>query len=295
MINRILTFLIMFQSLSTAIAQKTLENALLWKITGTKLQQASYLFGTMHLIPTADYFLPNGTKEALATTKSLYLEIDMDDMEDMSALMPIMNKLFMQNDTTLSDLLSKEDMTLVTKHFEEMGLPMVFFEKMKPMFLNAMSSSMMSPDGLEGGQMKSYEMEFVEMAKSLKIPTKGLESIEFQISIFDSIPYGAQAAMLVEGLKSSTGESDELKILTKAYTSQNINQMIETINDKDQSLNPYMDLMVNNRNRNWITIMSKVMSEEPCFFAVGAGHLAGDQGVIRLLRKAGFTVEPVLK
>lgn len=127
MINKILTFLIMFQSLSTAIAQKTLENALLWKITGTKLQQASYLFGTMHLIPTSDYFLPNGTKEALATTKSLYLEIDMDDMEDMSALMPIMNKLFMQNDTTLSDLLSKEDMTLVTKHFEEMGLPMVFF------------------------------------------------------------------------------------------------------------------------------------------------------------------------
>ena len=101
--------------------------------------------------------------------------------------------------------------------------------------------------------------------------------------------------MLVEGLKSSNSESDELKILTKAYTSQNINQMIETINDKDQSLNPYMDLMVNNRNRNWITIMSKVMSEEPCFFAVGAGHLAGDQGVIRLLRKAGFTVEPVLK
>jgi len=285
----------MFQSLTATFAQKTLENALLWKITGSKLQQASYLFGTMHLIPTADYFLPNGTKEALATTKSLYLEIDMDDMEDMSALMPIMNKLFMQNDTTLSDLLSKEDMTLVTKHFEEMGLPMVFFEKMKPMFLNAMSSPMMSPDGLEGGQMKSYEMEFVEMAKSLKIPTKGLESIEFQISIFDSIPNGAQAAMLVEGLKSSNSESDELKILTKAYTSQNINQMIETINDKDQSLNPYMDLMVNNRNRNWITIMSKVMSEEPCFFAVGAGHLAGAQGVIQLLRKAGFNVEPVLK
>ena len=95
MINRILTFLIMFQSLTATFAQKTLENALLWKITGSKLQQASYLFGTMHLIPTADYFLPNGTKEALATTKSLYLEIDMDDMEDMSALMPIMNKLFM--------------------------------------------------------------------------------------------------------------------------------------------------------------------------------------------------------
>jgi hypothetical protein len=48
-----------------------------------------------------------------------------------------------------------------------------------------------------------------------------------------------------------------------------------------------------NRNENWIPVMAVMMKKRPVFFAVGAGHLAGDNGVIKLLRKAGYTLTPV--
>ena len=53
------------------------------------------------------------------------------------------------------------------------------------------------------------------------------------------------------------------------------------------------DVLLNNRNRNWIPIMAKTMKEKPTFFGVGAGHLAGDEGVIKLLRKLGYKVQAV--
>ena len=55
---------------------------------------------------------------------------------------------------------------------------------------------------MAGGDIVSYEMEFMEMAKAEVKEIGGLETIEFQMSIFDSIPYEAQAQMLVEGIKA---------------------------------------------------------------------------------------------
>ena len=41
--------------------------------------------------------------------------------------------------------------------------------------------------------------------------------------------------------------------------------------------------------------MPSIMADKPTFFAVGAAHLAGDDGVLSLLRKAGYTVSAVTK
>jgi uncharacterized protein YbaP (TraB family) len=55
----------------------------------------------------------------------------------------------------------------------------------------------------------------------------------------------------------------------------------------------YEDLLLINRNKNWIPVMEKAMSTQATFFAVGAGHLPGKDGIISLLRNAGYTVNPV--
>jgi len=276
-------------------AQDSLSNALLWKISGNGLEKPSYLFGTIHMIPVEDYFLPKGTEECLNQTNNLYLEIAMDEMMDMSNLAGVMDQMFMANDTSLADLLTKTEYDLVSGHFEKMGLPMMFFERMKPMFLSAFGSPEMNPQNFQDGQIKSYEMEFNEMAKKHSIPVKGLETVAFQLSVFDSIPYKAQAQMLVESLKSNDGESSGLKEMIKSYIAQDLNKLSESITAEETAMNPYLDMMLNNRNKKWIPIMAEVMKKEPCFFAVGAGHLGGKEGVINLLRKNNFVVEPVLK
>ncbi|HJW29526.1 MAG TPA: TraB/GumN family protein, partial [Saprospiraceae bacterium] len=74
----------------------------------------------------------------------------------------------------------------------------------------------------------------------------------------------------------------------------NIEGMVDLAEDKDQSgIGDYEDLLLNNRNRNWIPRIGEWMRKGTTLFAVGAGHLGGKNGVIRLLQKAGYKVTPV--
>ena len=63
--------------------------------------------------------------------------------------------------------------------------------------------------------------------------------------------------------------------------------------DEASGIGGYEDLLLVRRNRNWIPVMGEMMMAKPTFFAVGAGHLGGDEGVVALLREAGYTVKPL--
>ena len=274
-------------------AYQPLTNSLLWKIDGNGLTTPSYLYGTIHLIDADDFYLPPGTLAAIDNTKKMVFEIDMNEMGDMGAMMGLMNKAFMKDNKTLKDLISDEDYKMVDAHFSELGLPLMMLERMKPMFLTVFASGDMDPTGLQSGSMKSYEMEFLEIAKSSDKPVAGLETIEFQMSVFDSIPYEAQAEMLVETIKNGDTGSSEFEEMIQMYKEQKINEMVSMINDEEEQLSDYADLLLNKRNEAWISGMKTMMTEMPTFFAVGAGHLAGKKGVIHLLRKEGFKLTPL--
>ncbi len=277
------------QSASTEVSQE-LENALLWKITGNELSSPSYLYGTIHLITGEDYFLPEGTLGAFDQSKNIVFEIDMSLMSDLSSQMAMLKDIFMKDNLTLKDLLDEEKYSLVSNHFSKMGMPMFMLERMKPLFLSVFASGDLDLGGLQSGTMKSYEMEFYEMASLTNKPVAGLETVEYQLSMFDSIPYSVQADILVQAIQSSDEGSDQFRMMIDMYKSQDITGMIKMISDEDSGMKGYEDLLVDQRNKNWISVMDEMMKDGPVFFAVGAGHLAGDNGVIKLLRKAGYDV-----
>ncbi|MBI1225947.1 MAG: TraB/GumN family protein [Bacteroidetes bacterium] len=273
-------------------APTTAENALLWRISGKGLPTTSYLYGTIHMIGKNDFFLTDSTRSAIDRAKLVTFEINMEDMMNLPAQMGLMMKSFMSGGKSLSDLLSKEDYDLVKAHFDKQGLPLFLFERMKPMFLTVLADTDMS-GGLGGdGDMVSYEMKIMDIAEQQKKEMGGLETAEYQMSMFDSIPYEEQAQMLVETIKSSGGESSQFDEMVKLYKNQDIVGM-ESMMGEDESIGGHEDLLLNQRNRNWIPIMGEMMLAQPTFFAVGAGHLGGESGVVSLLRKAGYTVQPV--
>ena len=148
---------------------------------------------------------------------------------------------------------------------------------------------------MEDGEVVSYEMELYEMAQKQNKEIGGLETAEYQMSVFDKIPYKAQAEMLVQGIKSTedTAAIDQLKVMVEMYKNQDIQGMQETMQGEGSDVKGYEDVLLLDRNRNWIPVMQKMMSKKQVFFAVGAGHLGGEEGVIALLRDAGYTVTPV--
>ncbi len=283
------------QPTSAVYAPEASEKALLWKISGKGLEAPSYLYGTIHMIGRDDYFLTAPAKEAFESVKHVAFEIDMEDMTDMSKMMPLMMKAFMTGDTTLSDLLTESEYAQVSAHFEKIGLPMMFVNRIKPMFLSVLGGGedMMSFDPNAESSMVSYEMEFMKMAKEREMEIEGLETAEYQMSMFDSIPYSVQAEMLMEAINSGTeGSQDQFAKMVEMYKDQDIYAM-QSMMDEEGGIAGYEDLLLVQRNRNWIPVMSKMMAQRPTFFAVGAGHLGGEEGVIALLREAGFTVEAV--
>ena len=169
------------------------ENALLGRISGNDLATPSDLYGTIHLIGKDDFFLTDSTKIFLDQAELVTFEINMEDMMDLGAQMGLLMKSFMEDGKTLRDLLNDEDYALVKAHFDKIGLPLFMLERIKPMFLTVMASGDMSPDAMQTGEMVSYELEFMELAQAGKKKMGGLETMEFQMSVFDSIPYEAQA------------------------------------------------------------------------------------------------------
>jgi uncharacterized protein len=267
------------------------ENALLWTISGENLKDTSYLYGTIHMIEKKDFLMTNDTKAAFGKSDQVAFEIDMDQMSNFTVLFSLLGQVMMKDGMTLDKLLSKEDYQLVKTHFEDMGLPMVMFRKVKPMFLSTMASGDMTGGiGGEKSDIVSYEMEFMQMAKDQEKPVFGLE---YQMSVFDSIPYKDQAEMLVESVKSEKGGSDEFAEMVKLYTNQDIVGMQSMFKGDTEGLGRFEDIFLKNRNLNWIPIIEKMMMEKPTFFAVGAGHLGGSIGVIALLREAGYVLTPV--
>jgi uncharacterized protein YbaP (TraB family) len=271
------------------LPESSTSNTLLWQVSGNGLEKPSYLYGTIHMLCADDAVISEGLKTAIAKSDQVYLEVDMDNLFEMIGSLKNMK---MRGDTTLSDLLSRKDYEKVKHYFEEKSslLPFTMLETYKPFLAAAtiMESNI---------ECESIPMEQVIMqeAKKNKKTIKGLESISYQMSIFDSIPYKAQAEQLVQYIDHA-GDSEnnkEYDELVSAYKKQDLQKLEELTKQTDMGMANYVDLLLYNRNRNWVKKLKTLMQEKSLVIAVGAGHLPGENGVINLLRKAGYTVTPL--
>ena len=268
------------------------DKSLLWKISGNGLEKPSYLFGTIHMLCKEDANLSDNMIKAIKNADAVYLELDMDNLFDM---LSVMNKMNMQNDTTLADLLTEDEYQKVKKLFTEKSslLPFSMVEKYKPL----LASAMLMESTMVCDEQVAMEQLIMEEAKKHEKSIEGMETAAYQMSIFDSIPYKVQAQELVKMVSEEGKEADgekELKDMMDAYKEQDLNKLGEMISKSDAGMMQYEDILLNNRNYNWVEKLKKLMPGKSLVVAVGAGHLPGDKGVINLLRKAGFTVTPIV-
>ncbi|MFN6086500.1 MAG: TraB/GumN family protein, partial [Fluviicola sp.] len=138
---------------------------------------------------------------------------------------------------------------------------------------------------------KMVEKELEVIARENNIPTSGLESIAFQLSIFKDLPDSLLSDMILQTIRTSGDYTETLKLYT-AYKNQDVELLYELINE-DEQLADKEAVLLSNRNEDWIPKIDAKTKEKKCFFAVGAGHLGGEKGVLNLLRKQGYTVEAI--
>jgi uncharacterized protein YbaP (TraB family) len=138
-------------------------------------------------------------------------------------------------------------------------------------------------------------MSLVELAGKQKSEVIGLETLEEQMAIFDTIPYKDQVKMLLTLIDSLPQARKEFKDLIALYKSENISELYQMTLKSEFGMESNQDIMLFDRNKKWISRIQKLIADKPTIFAVGAAHLGGEKGVIALLRKEGYTLRPILK
>lgn len=263
-----------------------LSNTLLYKIEKDGMSP-SYLFGTMHLLCPEEIKLDSFTQKAILESKTIYLEIDMDDMKEMMGMMSIMA---MKNGTKLKDLYTAEEYERVKAHFNKnkTGIPFQMMEGFKPMLI----SSLLIPDMMGCQATEGMESIIMKTAKSQQKEIKGLETVAFQGSVFDSIPYKKQAADLLKYIDSPQVVKKTFIEMKSAYLKGDL-KALENQVEGDPSMAEMENIMLKKRNESWVDQMPAIMDAEPTFFAVGAAHLVGKYGVLKMLKQQGYTVTAV--
>ena len=290
MINPIKLFLIsvIFSSFyfTTIYAQQE-KKSLLYEISGNGISQPSYIYGTIHVICKDDFMMSEVTKQKFGTSQQVYLEIDMDDPSMMSEMQ---KNMMITDGSTLKTLMSETDYQKVKTFFKDtLKTNLDIFMKIKPFV-----SSMMTLPKMMACPTQSYEETFVKMAKEQQKEVLGLETIGDQFGALDKMGMKKQAdLMLVQMVEDWNEGKVTLQNMIEDYKKQDVDLLLEDMT-KSKAMNTEFEKdLLETRNNNWIPKITKIVAEKPTFFAVGAGHLGGQKGVIALLRKQGFTVKAV--
>ena len=266
------------------------ENTLLWEISGNGLQKPSYLFGTMHILCDQDATLSPNLKKAIKDVQVIYFELDMDDMNE---LMGAVKYLRMNDGKKLSDLLTKEEYDRVDNYFKQhkMPMPLSFMNRFKPYFISSLIGEQVMT--CDSDKKNGMEQQIMKESRQYEKEIKGLETAEFQAGLFDSIPYDKQAKDLVTYVDSVDSYKQVTLEMVDVYRKQDLKRMDSLVQKSDPGMEKYMDLLLYGRNRRWVANMPGIMGPRSALFAVGAGHLGGEQGVINLLKKKGYTLTPM--
>jgi len=263
------------------------ENSLLWKVSGKGLSKPSYLFGTIHMICPSDYIWTSAMKSSLEKADKLCLEMDMDDM---NVVMAATSGLMETSGKKLSSYFTPEQYKLVSTYAKDsLGLDLALMEMMKPVALQVL----LSTRGAVCEDAISYEENLMKTVKDEHKEVIGLESAEDQLKALESIPVDSVIKDIVEAAEGKAMSDDgEFAKLVAAYKQQDLKKLYDMIMEGGE-LGLSTDALLTDRNKKWAVAMPGMMSKNSVFFAVGAGHLWGDKGVIKLLRAQGYKVEPL--
>ncbi|OXA94876.1 TraB/GumN family protein [Flavobacterium hercynium] len=279
----LLVFIVLlFQYGANAQTKSTpLENSLLWEVSGNGLSKPSYLYGTIHMICSADYFLSEKVKKAFDASEQLLLEINFADPEELIE----MQKLAMGSEP-LSKKLNAEQLSkldIILKKTTGMSVQQVDSFSL----ITIMSLISMKTFGCD--DLKFYEMDFIEKAKEKNLEVVGLETVKSQ---FNTLSAAYSDAEIISALEES--DTEETKEMVAEYKQEKLSSLFEKATEERVMNAKAKRYMLDERNQNWIKILPAMIKSKTSFIAVGSAHLAGEQGVINLLRKSGYTVKPIM-
>lgn len=276
-------------------SQQIQEKSLLWKVYGNGIKDTSYLYGTIHMIEKKDFKITPQINRTFKRANTLVMEVNLD--MDNQTKKEIATQIMFPNHKSIKDYLTQSDYQYFHSYMVDtlkiIPLKVTIYEMMTPFFLQAI---------ILKEQMKkvvSYEEKYAKMAK--KKEKLFVETIQEQLNVVAGDSLNIQVEKMIKDMRAGKmNAKTEFKKMSDLYLRQDlqglhdyiVQSMVETEGTLEKS-KVMMEKMLVNRNKNWIPKLENWMKQKSLYVAVGAGHLAGEEGIINLLKKQGYSVEPV--
>jgi uncharacterized protein YbaP (TraB family) len=258
---------------------------LLWQIEKAG-SAPSYLFGTIHSEDPRVLELPEAVSERLQAATSFSLEIQLDS----SLTELFMERMFLPEGKKLARLIGTEAFLQTFQALSEHGLPFEVVSRLQPWA----ATLFLSTPPVKTGQY--LDLILYERAKSSGKALHGLETADEQLAIFESFSTQDQIKILKETLKNQDGIKETLEATHILYLQRDLAGLQELMDkqvraSKEKKLNQkFMKRLVDDRNRRMAERMQPRLQEGNAFIAVGALHLPGTKGILKILEKQGYTL-----
>lgn len=270
-----------------AYAQRTYPKSLLWRISGKGLQQPSYLYGTMHDGDERLFHFGDSVYQALENTRGFAMEVNPDEM-----IAYYINKLLdaVEGSKPIHEVLSKQDFNkyrnALARKFGKPATEVTTFDVVgeKYKWVGELLES-----GARNTVMDSY---LYYTARRQGKWVGGVEDLVDQTGMAEGLIDESDLDFLLQDDSTQSRSADTTRIekLKQLYLNQDL-AGIEALFEPEPVV--LKDLLLVNRNKKMARRIDSLANLRSMFIAIGVAHLPGDNGVIQLLQKKGFTVEPV--
>jgi uncharacterized protein YbaP (TraB family) len=275
--------------------------SIFWKLEKPGVRP-SWLLGTMHVTDPRVLTMPKGAPEADKAADTIIVESDeiLDDKKAAMALLAKPELMMFTDGSTISKFLSPADNAKLEAGLKERGIPLAAVSRMRPWMISSVVS--LPPCEIarktKGAQFLDQRIAIEAAAAGKQV--KGLETLGDQLQAMADLPVEFHLKSLIETLQLGDKMQDVVETMTDLYLAGDIGATMPMLkivapdgNDDGSDYAAFEQRIILDRNKVMAEHAAPILANGNVFMAVGALHLTGDQGLIELFRKQGFTVTAV--
>ena len=275
--------------IAATLASGVSAKSCLWKVTSPT--GTLYLQGSVHILKADNYPLPSSIEQAYVASEVLVLEVNMKEMASPETQQRIMSKAMLPGAKTLQQELDVDTYEKLSAACIQTGLPIAALEKFKPWF-STMTLSLLKLQQMGFESQHGLDTYFYGKATADGKKVIGLENIDFQIDLFDSLAESNPNDFVTRALADLDVIEKEIALLEKAWVTGDIDTLGTLMSKSFEGYPEFYKTFVLDRNDRWLKKLNDLL-EKPkiSMVVVGAGHLPGKGGLLELLEEKGYTLE----
>ena len=271
-----------------ADTQSVTPKNFLWRVESK--DNTVYLLGSIHVLQEKNYPLAPSIYNAFNQCGTIMFEVDLGGLSSPMNQLHMLTKGLYTNGDTLKTVLSPDRYETAKTLMAERGHNIENFNRMKPwMAATAVTALELQKMGFEGEF--GVDRHIFEKAQESKVDIVGLETVEYQLGLFDNLPVKAQEYFLIQSLEDLKNVETRIQAMVKAWEGGDVKELEALLAGMKEYPELYQSLVVT-RNHNWLPqIEQRLQKRGPVFVVVGALHLLGEEGILAALAKKGYRVE----